>query len=158
MHPAPPSSLHLHPAPPSSIHLHPAPPSSLHLHPAPPSSFQPWLTSTHLHPADFSVHLALCNTLNVIRTKISHVMGNFTKFRPKNLKLPVLTENWHTWYLGVPDFESRLKALKFWPQNLFLGKFGPKKSKLTFLSEHWHTWYLEDADSYSDIRFLKFQT
>ena len=148
----------MHPSPPSSIHLHPAPPSSTQLHLPPPSSFQPSPNSTHLHPAHFSVHPALCNTLNVIRTKISHVMGNFPKFRPKNLTLPVLTENWHTWYIGVPDFESRLRVLNFWPQNPFLGKFRPKKSKLLFLPENWHTWYLEDADSYSDISFLKFQT
>ena len=33
---------------------------------------------THLlHPAHFSLHLALCNTLNVIRTKILHVIGQF---------------------------------------------------------------------------------
>ena len=43
-------------------------PSSTQLHPPPPSS-------TQLHPAHFNLHLALCNTLNVIRTKISHVIG-----------------------------------------------------------------------------------
>ena len=33
---------------------------------------------THfLHPAHFSLHLALCNTLNVIRTKIWQVIGKF---------------------------------------------------------------------------------
>ena len=39
-----------------------------HLHPASPSSI-------HLYPAHFSVQLALCNTLNVSRTKMSHVIG-----------------------------------------------------------------------------------
>ena len=37
---------------------------STQLHPLPPRSI-------HLHPAYFSHHSALCNTLNVIRTKIS---------------------------------------------------------------------------------------
>ena len=32
---------------------------------------------THLHAAHFSLHQALCNTLSVIRTKISHVIGQY---------------------------------------------------------------------------------
>ena len=33
---------------------------------------------THLlHPAHFSLHPSLCNTVNVIRTKISHLIGQF---------------------------------------------------------------------------------
>ena len=62
-------------------------------------------------------------------------MGNFPKFRPKNQKLSILTENWHTWYIGGFDSESRLRFLKFRPQNPFLGKCGPKKSKL-FVGKH----------------------
>ena len=31
----------------------------------------------HLHSAHFSLHPALCKTLNVIRTKISHVIEQF---------------------------------------------------------------------------------
>ena len=62
---------------PSSTHLHSPPPSSTQLHPSPPSSFQPPPSSIHLHPTHFSLHTALCNTLNVIRTKISHVIGQF---------------------------------------------------------------------------------
>ena len=42
--------------------------TSIHIHPASPISI-------HLYPAHFSLQLALCNTLNVIRTKISHVVG-----------------------------------------------------------------------------------
>ena len=91
---------------------------------------------THLlHPAHFSLQLALCNTFSVIRTKISHLIEQFPRFMPKNSKLFVLPENWHTIL------------------NLFLGKFGPKRSKLTVLPENWHTWYLEDTDSYSHISF-----
>ena len=85
-------------------------------------------------------------------------MGNFPKFRPKNSKLSILTENWHTWYLGDADFGSGLTFSKLWPENLFLGKFGPKKSKLSVLPENWHTWYFDDANSYSNISFLNFKT
>ena len=78
-------STHLHPTSPSSTHLHPAQPffeydfekligrfnmgiakpctHLTQLHPARPSSIHP-------HPANFSLYPALCNTLNVIRTKI----------------------------------------------------------------------------------------
>ena len=117
-------------------------PSSIHLHPAPPSSI-------HLHPAHFNLHPALCNTLNNIWTKILHVIGQFPQ---------ILTKNWHTWYFGGVDSESRLRFLKFRPQNPFLGKFGPKNSKLSVLSENWYTWYLKDADSYSNISFLNFKS
>ena len=34
-------------------------------------------TSTHLHPVHFSLQAALCNILNIVRTKISHVIGQF---------------------------------------------------------------------------------
>ena len=83
-------------------------------------------------------------------------MGDFPKFRPKDSKLFILTENWRTWYLGA-NFESGLRFLKFELRNPFWGKFGPKKSKLPVLPENWHTWYLEIADSYSNISFLNFQ-
>ena len=80
-------------------------------------------------------------------------MGNFPKFRPKNSKLSILTENWLTWYLGGADSKSRLRFLKFQPQTSFSR---PKKSKLFFLSESWHTWYLKETDTYSNISFLNF--
>ena len=97
-----------------------------HLHPAPSRSI-------HLHPAHFSLHSALCNTLNIIQTKILHVIGNFPKFRRKNSKLSIFNENWCMWYLGGADSKSRLRFLKFWPQNSFLNKSWPKKSKLSVL-------------------------
>ena len=50
---------------------------STQLHPAPVSSFQRPPSSTHLHPAHFSLHPALCNTLNSIWTKILYVIGQF---------------------------------------------------------------------------------
>ena len=53
------------------------------------------------------------------------------------------------------DSESKLRFLKFQPQNPFLGKFGPKNSELSVLSENWSTQYLKDANSESRLRFLK---
>ena len=66
---------------------------------------------------------------------------------------PILPENYYTKYLKDADSEPRLRCLKFWPQNQFLGKFGPKKSKVSVLSENWYTWYLESADSESGLSF-----
>ena len=70
--------------------------------------------------------------------------------------MSILTEYWHTWYIGDVDSECRLRFLKFWPQNPFLDKFGIKKLKLCVLSENWWSYYLKDADSESRLRFLKF--
>ena len=103
---------HLH------LHLHPAPSTSIQLH-LPPRS------STHLHLSHFNLHLALCNTLNVIRTKILHVIGQFPQFWAKNSK-----------YLGDVDSRSGLRFFKFRPQNLFLGKLGLKKWKMSILLEN----------------------
>ena len=72
--------------------------------------------------------------------------------------MSILTKNWHTWYIGGVDSESRLRFLKFQPQKPFLCKFGPKNSKLSVLSENWCSQYLKDADSKSRLRFLKFWT
>ena len=104
-------------------------PSSIQLHPA----------HFNLHPAHFNVQPALCNTLNNIQTKISHLIGQFPQVRPKTSKLSISTENWHTWYLKDADSYSNINFLKFRPQNQILGKCGPKKSKLSVLPEHWHT-------------------
>ena len=46
--------------------------------------------------------------------------------------MSILTENWHTWYIGAADSKSRLRFLKFRPQNPFLGKFGPKIQSCSF--------------------------
>ena len=120
----------LNPALSTSTRLHPHSRSSTQLHLPPPSSFQPPPMSIHLPAAHFSLHPALCNTLNNIWTKILHVIGQFPQ---------ILTKNWHTWYFGGVDSESRLRFLKFRLQNPFLGKFGPKNSKLSILSENWCT-------------------
>ena len=76
----------------------------------------------------------------------------------KNSKPSILTENWHTWNLGGADSESRLRFLKFRPQNTFLGKFGPTKSKLSFcmkIGTNGISGML--VGSYSNTSFLNFQ-
>ena len=93
------------------------------VHPAPPSS---------LHPDHSTLHPVLCNTLNVIRTSVLHVSGNFPKFRPKNSKLSILTQNWPIKKFGGADSKSGLSFLKFGTQNPFLGKFGPKSQSYQF--------------------------
>ena len=108
----------------------------------------------NLHSAPLSLHPALYNTLNVIRTLILQVLGNFPKFRPKNSKLSMLTENLRK--LGGADSKSGHRFFKFGTRNPFLGKFGPKRPKLSVLLENWHTESLEDAESYSLISFLNF--
>ena len=57
--------------------------------------------------------------------------------------MSILTENRHAWSIGGADSKSRLRFLKFRPQNSFLDKFGPEDSKLSILSENWYTWYLK---------------
>ena len=37
--------------------------------------------------------------------------------------MSILTENWHTCYIGGADSKSRLRFLKLWPQNSLLDKF-----------------------------------
>ena len=103
-------------------------PTSTRLHPPPLSSFQPPPISIYLNPAHFSLHPALSMLLEP-------KFGNFRKFRPKNSKLSILTEIWHTWYLRVADSKSGVRFLKSPPQNPFLCKFEPKKSKLSVLPE-----------------------
>ena len=106
--------------------FYPPPPSSTQLHPPPLSSFQPPPSSLQ-HPQQYL-------NQNIARNwAISPNLGQKIK------NCPILTENWHTWYIGDVNSESRLRFLKSRPQNPFLGKFGPKKSKLSVLSENWYT-------------------
>ena len=44
-------------------------------------------SSIHLHPADLNLHPALFNTLNVIRTKISHIIGQLSKIWVEKFKV-----------------------------------------------------------------------
>ena len=69
-----------------------------HLHPAPSTSTQLISASTQLS--------ATPSTL--LEPKYCTQLGNFPKFSPKNWTLSIFTENWHTWYLGGADIESRL--------------------------------------------------
>ena len=84
-----------------------------------PTSTQLILTSTQHHSPPSSSFQPPTSSLNLIRTKMPHEIGNFPKFSPKNLKLFILTENWHSWYLWGADSEPGLRFLKFWPQNSF---------------------------------------
>ena len=115
-------------------------------------------SSIHLHAAHLSLHPSLCNTINVIRTKISHVIGQFSKIWAEKFKV----ENFDTkngaggiLVVLIPNLD-----LNFWNSDLkiqYLGKFGSKNSKLSFLPKNWRTWYLKDVDSYSNISFLNLQ-
>ena len=107
-----------------------------------------------MHPAHSNLHPACCNNINVTRTKISHVIGQFSKIWVKKFKFSILTQNWHRWYLGGANSKPGFNFLKFRPKNPI---FGLKNSKLSVLPRSWHTWYLEDADSYSKISFLNLQ-
>ena len=101
-----PTSTQLHPPPPSSIHLNSA---HFNLHPAPSTSTQLILASTQSSAPPSAV----------FKPKYCTQLGNFPKFRSKNQKLSISTENWHTWYIGGVDYESTLRFLKFRPQNPF---------------------------------------
>ena len=46
--------------------------------------------------------------------------------------MPILTENWHTWYIGGVNSESRLWFLKFLPQIHFWANLGPKSQSCLF--------------------------
>ena len=113
-----------------------------------PTSTQLYLPSTsftHLRPAHFRLHPALCNTLkdqNIARNWAISCWAS----SPFLLKI------------GTHGILERLipntDNLKFQPQNSFLMKFESKKSKLSVLLKNWHTWYHEAGDSYSNISFL----
>ena len=54
------------------------------------------------------------------------------KFGPKKSKLSVLTENWHTWYLGSADSDSGLGFLKFQLKIHFWANLGRKNQSCLF--------------------------
>ena len=82
--------------------------------------------------AHFSLHLALCNSLNLIRTKISHVIEQFPQIQAEKFKVAYLTENWYTWYLGGGDSKSRHRFWKFRSQNPFQVNLGRKSQSCLF--------------------------
>ena len=143
-------------------------PISTQLHLPPPSSI-------HLHPV-------LCRIHN-IRTKISHVTGQFpTNVGRKTLSCPFWLKMGSHGMLEVLIANLGLD-FKIANQNSFSDKFGLKKTKFPMLSENWytyigisrmlifipiwvkkvkigpcvwkwHSWYPNKGHSYSDIRFL----
>ena len=133
--------------------MHPSPPSSIHLHSAP-------RTSIYFHQAHFSIHPALCNTLNIITTKILHVIGQFPQIQTKKIKVVHLVwklAHMVSWrYILIPD-----SGLDFWNHNHkihFWVNLGWKSQSCPFyLIIGIYTRYFKDADSYSDISFLNFQ-
>ena len=115
-------------------------------------------SSIHLHAAHLSLQPSLCNTINVIRTKISHVFGKFSKIWAE--KFEVVHFNRKNGAGGILVVLIPKLDLNFWnsdPKIQYLGKFGSKNSKLSFLPINWHTLYLKDVDSYSNIDFLNLQ-
>ena len=104
----------MHPSPLSSIHLHPAALSSIHLH-------QLISTSTQFHPAYFSLHRAICNTLNVISA--NQFLG---KFGPKKSKVSVFLDNLHKWYLEDADSYFNISFLIFETKIHFWVNLGQK--------------------------------
>ena len=135
-----------------SSQLHPSSPSSTQVHPPSHSSSEPLPSSTYLHLVHFSLQPALCNTLNVIRTKILNVVGQFPQ-----IQCSICSENWRTWYIWGSDSKSRLIFLKFRPKIQFWTNLDRKSQSCFFFLENWHKWFVEDGDSYSDISFLNFQ-
>ena len=108
-------------------------------------------SSIHLYAAHLSLHPSLCNTINIIRTKISHVFGQFSK----------IWANRKNGAGGILVVLILNLDLNFWnsdPKIQYLGKFGPENSKLYVLPKNWRTWHLEDVDSYSNISFLNLQS
>ena len=72
-----------------------------------------WLKSSV--PSSIHLHPALCNTLNFMRTKISHIIWQFSKIWAEKFKVVFLTENWRRWYLEDADsyFDISFLNLKF---------------------------------------------
>ena len=52
-----------------------------------PSSIHFQAAHSNLYPTHLSLHPALCNTLNVSRTKILHVIGQFPKIWAEKFKV-----------------------------------------------------------------------
>ena len=148
MDPPPPSSIHLQPAPSTSTQLIS---TSTQLHPPPPSSFQlspsslqhpqqdshqniarNWAISPNLgrkiQRCPFWLKTGLYGILEVVIPK-PDFLG---KFWPKKSKLPVLSENCHTWYLNDADSYSKFI---FWisnPKIHFWANLGSKSQSCPF--------------------------
>ena len=89
-------------------------------------------SSILLHPAHFNLHQPLCYTLNVIRTKISHEIGQFPQILGEKLKLFILTENWHIWYVRGAESESRRRLWNSDPKIHFGANLRRKSQSFLF--------------------------
>ena len=98
--------------------------TSTHLHPTPSTSPQQILTSTNLHQSSINLHPSLISMLLKLKHRMQ--LSHFPKFRPKNSKLSVLTENLNTWYLGGADSEF---GLNFWNSESIFGQIWAEKVK-----------------------------
>ena len=70
-------------------------------------------SSIHLHPAYLNLHPALCNTLNIIRTKISHIIGQFSKIWVEKFKVVHFDRKLARLYFSGANSKSGPKFLKF---------------------------------------------
>ena len=68
----------------------------------------------------------------MFKPKYRTLLGNFPKFRSKNSKFSVLSENWHSWYLKDADSFSNISFPNVQTKNSFLSKFGPKSESCQF--------------------------
>ena len=98
----------------------PSPPSSIHLH-------RILYTSTQLISASIQLS-ATPSTL--LEPKYRMQLGSFPKLWSKNSTLSILTEHWHTWYLGVADSRSGLRLLKSDPKIHFWANLDRKSQSL----------------------------
>ena len=93
------------------------------------------LTSIHLHPAHFNLHPALCNTFNVVRTKISNNWAISPNLGPKIQSCPfwlkIGTQSISDVLIPNPD-------LDFWNSDpkIPFGQIWAKKSELSVLPEN----------------------
>ena len=104
------------------------------MHPSSPSSFQPLPSFINLHPAHFSLHPALCNTLNNIWTKILYIIGQFPQIQAKKLKVIHFDWKlahmvyWRCSFQPNPDFDFWYSDLKVYCR----GNLGPKFQSCLF--------------------------
>ena len=86
-------------------------PSSTQLHPHLSSLFQSPPSFIYFQPAHFSLHLALCNTLNNIRIKISYVIGQFPQIQVEKFK--VVHFDWKLAHMVCWRYWFRIQTLIF---------------------------------------------
>ena len=110
------------------------------MHSPPPSSI-------HLHSAYFRLHPAPCNSLNVIRTKILHVIGQFPQIYTKKIQsyLSRLKIGTHgNLQALIPnldlDFQNSDPKIHFWPSWGQKSQFCPLAWTLAHIIS-WKCWF-----------------